>query len=362
MAVTLATLALAPSAPAKLLKGFWGPTRLNGVSQFGRYNDLRVDVYQMHLAWSSIAATRPSNPRDPHDPAYRWPSDVSYATRQAKHHHIRVLLLIQSSPGWANGGRSSRWAPKHSKDYADFAYAASKKYPGVHLWMVWGEPSRAANFQPLTPQSDSSAHRGERLSKKQARGPRTYARILDAAYGALKSANRKNLVVGGDTFSWGDIRPVQFVKNMRFGRKNRRPRLDLYGHNPFTNRKPNLANGPFCGSRKAGCADFSDLDWFSRIVDRNLGTSHHSHIPLFLSEFTIPTEPNDSEFPYYVSPPTQADWIRAGFRVARAVGAYALGWVHLQDEPPSGSRKTVSGGLLYYNGNKKPGYRAFKKG
>src|SRR5205085_10492223 len=191
-----ATLALVPSAPANLLKGFWGPTRLNGVSEFGRYSDLGVDVYQAHLDWSAIAPNRPSNPRDQHDPAYRWPSDIAYATAQAKHHHMKVLLLIQFSPAWANGGRSGRWAPKHSKDFADFAYAASKQYPGVHMWMVWGEPSRSANFQPLTRQSDSSANRGKRLTKKQARGPRTYARILDAAYGALKGANRKNLVIG----------------------------------------------------------------------------------------------------------------------------------------------------------------------
>src|SRR2546421_11723379 len=104
---------------------------------------------------------------------------------------------------------------------------------------------------------------------------------------------------------------------MPFGGKHGPPRRALYGHNPFTNRRPNLANGPFCGSRKAGCADFSDLDWFSRGVDRNLGTSHHSHIPLFLSEFTIPTEPHDSEVPYCVSPPAQAGWVRGGFRVAR---------------------------------------------
>jgi hypothetical protein len=67
---------------------------------------------------------------------------VRYATRHAKRYHIKVLLMIQTSPGWANGGRSANWAPKHASDFADFAYAASRKYPGVHRWMVWGEPPR----------------------------------------------------------------------------------------------------------------------------------------------------------------------------------------------------------------------------
>jgi hypothetical protein len=275
---------------------------------------------------------------------------------------MKVLLMIASSPGWANGGKPGRWAPKNPKDFAGFAYAASKRYPNVHLWMVWGEPSRAPNFQPLTRQSDADANAGNRLSAKQARGPRTYARMLDAAYGQLKSASKRNLVIGGNTFSWGDIRPVQWVRNMRFGSKNRRPRLDLYGHNPFTNRKPDLSNPPFCGSRQAGCADFSDLDWFGRVVDENLGTSKKRHIPLFLSEFTLPTAPHDREFPFYVSPSQQASWIRAGFKVSRAVGAYGFGWVHLQDEPPGGHAKRSSGGLLDYRGKRKPGYSAFKKG
>jgi hypothetical protein len=333
---------------------------VNGVSQFPTYSDLAVDVYQARLDWRATAPTRPSNARDPLDPAYRWPSEIDDAVAQSQLYGMRVLLMIQFTPGWANGGRSRRWAPNNPKDFARFAYAASKRYPSIHLWMVWGEPSRAPNWQPLTRQADSRANAGKPLTKSERRGPRAYARLLDAAYGELKSADKGNTVIGGNTFSWGDIRPVQFVENMRFGSKNKRPRLDVYGHNPFTNRKPDLANKPFCGSRSAGCADFSDLDWFGRLVDKNLGTKKHRHLPLFLSEFTLPTAPHDPEFPFYVSPSRQAKWITAGFKVARAVGAYGLGWVHLRDEPPGGKRS--SGGLLDYKGNKKPGYGAFRKG
>jgi hypothetical protein len=358
--VAVAFLAAAPSASAKVLKGFWGPAQVNGVSQFPTYADLGVDVYQARLAWRAVAPTRPSDPRNPLDPAYHWPSDVDYAVAQGQLYNVKVLLMIASAPGWANGGKPGRWAPKKPKDFADFAYAASQRYPSVHLWMVWGEPSRAPNWQPLTRQPDSSANAGKPLTKSQARAPHAYARMLDAAYGQLKSANQSNLVIGGNTFSWGDIRPVQFVENMRFGSKNKRPRLDLFGHNPFTNRKPDLGNAPFCGSRKAGCADFSDLKWFAKLVDKNLGTKNHRHVPLFLSEFTVPTAPHDREFPFYVSLSQQAHWITAGFKVARAANAYGFGWVHLRDEPPGGQRS--SGGLLDYQGKKKPGYGAFRKG
>ena len=45
----------------------------------------------------------------------------------------------------------------------------------------------------------------------QAEAPRLYARILDAAYGALKGVSRRNLVIGGDTFTTGDIKTGQWM-------------------------------------------------------------------------------------------------------------------------------------------------------
>jgi hypothetical protein len=366
LALVVLTLALAPPASAKVVKAFWGPP-----TGFSNYRELGVGVYQMVLNWNQVAAIRrPSNARNPSDTAYQWPASIDAALAQANSAHIQILLMPIYTPGWANGGRQYMWAPKKVKDYADFVYAASKRYPKVRLWMIWGEPSRQPNFQPLTPQPDSRAAAGKPLTKGEAQGPRIYASMLDAAYGALKSLTTKNLVIGGNTFSWGaqGIRPVQYVENMRFGSKNARPRLDFYGHNPFTSRKPDLSNKPFCfdqqgkRSQKAGCADFSDLKWFNKVVDKNLGSKKHPHLPLFLSEFTIPTAPHDSEFPFYVTPPDQAKWITAGFAVSRSVGAYAFGWVHLQDDPPQTYVRTITGGLIYSDGIKKPGYAAFRKG
>jgi hypothetical protein len=364
-AVAGLSLAAAPSSSA-VYKAFWGPTKQpNGSSAFPIYKDLGVNIYQAYIRWDVVAPIRPANPRNHLDPAYRWPADLAYAVQQAKQYKMRVALMVLYSPSWANGGRAAQWAPKNPNDYADFMYAASKHYPDIHLYMVWGEPSRKGNWQPLTPQPDSRANAGKPLNKAEAQAPRIYASILDATYVQLKSASKQNLVIGGNTFSWGDIRPVQYVKNMRFGPKNQKPRLDFYGQNPFTNRKPDLKrNKPFCGTQAAGCADFSDLNWFGKVVDQNLGTKTHAHVPLFVSEWTVPTRKDDSEFPFYVSPATQASWISAAFGVARSVNAYAFGWVHLYDEAPDpyGGRKVISGGLLYSGGTKKPGYAAFKKG
>ena len=52
-------------------------------------------------------------------------------------------MLLNTAPGWANGGHEPHWAPTDPGDFADFAVAASRRYPGVRYWMIWGEPSKA---------------------------------------------------------------------------------------------------------------------------------------------------------------------------------------------------------------------------
>jgi hypothetical protein len=261
---------------------------------------------------------------------------------------MRVLIMIIGAPAWANGNHPSNWAPRRPADYADFARAASRRYPGVHLWMVWGEPSRVETFAPLTPAPAGAT----RLTSRQAAAPRRYARILDAAYGALKGLTRANIVIGGNTYTTGDIHTGQWLRYMRLP-NGKPPRLDLYGHNPFSFRKPNLGNPP--GAEAS--IDFSDLARLGALVDRNLRRSPGQHFQLFLPEWTIPTGP-DGEFNFYTDEGTQAAWIRAAFRIVRHWSRiYALGWINLYDNPP-----VTRGGLIDDRGRQKPGYAAFRDG
>jgi hypothetical protein len=334
-------------------KAFWGPGFVNGVSQFPRYRDLGVGLYEQAINWHDVARTRPANPRDPKDPAYEWPTGVADAVAEANRYGMRVALQLVGAPSWANGGHEWNWAPRRERDFADFAYAASRRYRSVHLWMIWGEPSRQENFNPFT-----SAPPGRRLTSAQASAPRRYARILDTSYGALKSASRRNRVIGGMTYTTGDISAWQWIANMRLP-NGRPPRLDLYGHNPFTWRTPNPRSAPSC----CDLSDFNDLPRFARAVDRNLRRRGQGKIPLFLSEFFIPTAP-DNELNVWVDPPVQAAWIRAVLRTVRTSSRIAaLGWIHLSDDPPSSDGSRVShSGLLYADGTPKPGYAAFRDG
>jgi hypothetical protein len=219
--------------------------------------------------------------------------------------------------------------------------------------MIWGEPSRGQNFRPFARQPFHT-----KITPGQKRVPQRYARLLDAAYGQLKAQRRSNLVIGGNTYVSGEIRPYDWVRDMKLP-GGRPPRMDLYGHNPFTLRNPDLGNPP----SPDDFADFSDLGRFDNAIQRSLGRPRGRTIKLWLSEFAIPTDV-DSEFNFHVSLATQARWITNAFRVARQVKDVAgLGWIHLYDEPPDPAGEAVShAGLLTYDGTKKPGYDAFKRG
>lgn len=348
VAVALAVFAAAlSSAHAADQKAIWGPAIHDGASLFPTYRALGVKIYEDRLNWSVVARRRPGHPRNPDDPAYAWPAEVTRAVGQAKRYHMQVALQIIGAPKWANGGKPWNWAPTHPQDYANFAIAASKRYPSVHLWMIWGEPSRSHNFEPLTPAKPFA-----KLDAQQQQAPHIYARILDAAYGALKSVSRSNLVIGGMTFTTGDISTQQWIENLRLP-DGRPPRLDMYGHNPFGWRAPNLANPPLPDQE----IDFSDLGRLSELVDGYLGRPGNRHPKLFISEWTIPTKV-DLEFNFNVDPTLQAQWIADGLRIAHELPSiYAVGWIHLYDEPPESY-----GGLLEADGAKKPGYYAWKDG
>lgn len=358
---------LAAPAPAKttLKKSIWGPVEKDGVSQFPIYKDLGAGLYQTSLSWASVAPNRPLNPTNPLDPAYQWPAEIDRAIAEGQKHGIEVSLLVFFTPRWANGGRSLEWAPDRAQDYADFIEAAAKRYPQVRHWMIWGEPCRSNNWKPLTPEDAPPGNftpntPPRRLTAKQAAAPRRYARLLDAAYGRLKAANRRNLVIGGNTWTACEISPFNFIKHMRLP-NGRPPRLDMFGHNPFTTRKPDLRNPP-TGN---GWADFSDLKRLTGWVDRNLSRrgQRRGSIEIFLSEFFVATDHTNDENGFFRSRRVVAQWLSSGLRIVRGSRRfYTLGWLSLYDDPRRADNLQIERGLLTREGRKKPAYFSFKKG
>ena len=339
LASFVALLAGPPAPTLAAEKALWGPTTLpDGSSAFDLYDELAIDTLQLSLSWAAVAPTRPAVPTDSGDPAYRWPAELFVAATEAARRGIRLSLMVSKTPGWANGGRSPVWRPDRAQDFGDFLTAAARRYPTVRRWMIWGEPNRADRFQPN--------------ARNSSIGPRAYATLLDAAYGALKRQSRQNIVIGANTWTGGTVKPPDFLRRMRLA-SGRTPRLDWLGHNPFPFRFPKLSAQPFAG----GFRDISDVDTISREARRAYGRP----IPLWLSEYTIQSDHGSAMFASYVSRAVQARYLTAGFRIADDLGAAVagLGWVGLLDEPPT--RQSANWGLLTYAMAPKPAFAAMRR-
>jgi len=167
----------------------------------------------------------------------------------------------------------------------------------------------------------------------------------------LKAVSRTNIVIGGMTWTGGDVKPAPFMKFMRLP-SGRPPRLDWFGHNPFPFRFPNLRELAIGG----GFRDISDLDTFQRQLRRTYG----KRARFWLSEFLVLSDRGSNQFLMSVSQQDQARWLRAAFRIADDLPSVAgLGWLSLLDQPEG--RGSSNWGLLTASEQRKPAYRAFRR-
>ncbi|MBJ7472160.1 MAG: hypothetical protein JHD16_12715, partial [Solirubrobacteraceae bacterium] len=254
--------------------------------------------------------------------------------------------------------------PSDVDDYAKFVEALARRYPSIRHFMVWGEPIRNANYDlAATGDPRVLAKPGEKAGSVL---PRTtpllrrqvsaYARLVDATYARLKRLNRANLIIGGNTTSVGDIDPFNWVKWMRLP-DGKPPRMDLFGHNPFTTRGPDLRKTQI----QRGSADFSDLDeyrpWIKRWQQRK---GRNTKLNLFISEFTAPTDVTSFEFSFHVTRSLQAKWLQAAWKISKAERYYGLGWIGLYDIARDDGAESRTG-LIDGQGVKKPAYGAYKR-
>jgi hypothetical protein len=347
-AAVVACLALLLSVPAgaqAFEKAILGPESRDGVTAFPLYHDLGVKVLQTTLNWSEVAKTRPADPTNPNDPAYVWPTSLDQLAGEAQANGVQLLFIAMFTPSWANGKSDPAYAPNNPQDYADFLVAASRHYTTVKRWMIWGEPCEAIHFKPLTFQKYLHP-----LTSEQKGTVRRYARLLDAAYAGLKSVDPNNVVIGGDTWSFCDIRPLDWVQNMRLP-NGKAPRMDWYGHNPIGLVKRKNKPDP-----RLHQVELPDLPRLQQYIDRYLGRGR-PRIKLWLSEYFLPTLGNPAT--NFVVPPAQQGRILAeAFRIARRMPTVVgFGYDYVFDTHDNGNA-----GLISRSGQKKAAYFAFKRG
>jgi hypothetical protein len=313
---------------------------------FRELQRLGVRVWTTGIWWNTIALRRPTRPRSPNDPAYRWPRGLGSLLKQARAKGIEPVLHVNGFPAWSNGGRDPAWAGR-PRDYANFMAAAVRRYPQVRRWIVIMEPTYYANLQPQGDEGRSA--------------PRLYARILDAAYAAMHKARRNVIVIGGNVQPGGlndgtATAPDVFIENMVLP-NGRRPRLDMFGINPYTERPLDLTLG-----HQPNRVDFDDLDWLPGELDRYWP---RRHLRIFISEFGWNTEHAAQGWLYSVSRSKQATDLAAAYRLAaRLPRIDSFCWFMLYDSPPEkrkGRWVNWTTGLRTWTGEKKPSWAAFAR-
>ncbi len=335
----------AARTPSKCIED--GTAIRSGRTIFPELRALGASIWSGGLSWAEAAPTRPTNPTSPDDPAYHWPTSLTRLLAAARANGIEPVLNISGFPPWANGGRSGEWAPLRPQDFADFTAAAVRKYPRVRRWIIISEPGNFYNFRPQGGGGRTAPH--------------LYARLLDAAYVAMHAAKRDVVVIGGGVHPYGlndqyTTAPDTFLANMVLP-NGRRPRLDMFAINPYTERRLDLRLG-----KRPLRVDFDDLDWLAKRLDR---VWPERHLKIFIDEFGWNTEHEANGWLYYVSRKRQAANLQRAYTLAaRFRRVDTLCWYQLYDAPPDRNSTqwlNWTSGLRTWGGVKKPAWSAFRR-
>ena len=304
----------------------YGPGTLS--QRLDLLQQLGVGVVRLSIHWNAVAPTEPKRALSANDPAYRWDTYDSVLSG-LRERGITPVVTLLGTPGWANGGSNANVAPRSAASFADFAYAAAKRYSFVRDWTVWNEPNQRLGLSIPS--------------------PRLYVtRLLNPAYVAIHRANRHALVAGGVTAPRGNrggVGPLAWIRGM----KAAHAKLDAYAHHPYPSRPG--TETPFRGAcSSCDTITMANLDRLLREVRRDFGAK-----PVWLTEYGYQTNPPDRVLG--VSPALQAAYIgQSALRAYQEPGVTMLINFLVRDEPDVGRFQS---GLFTVTGKPKPAASAY---
>lgn len=298
-------------------------------SRVSQLRALGVQIVRYTIDWNAVAPTRPTDAADPNDPAYDWsvPDAVLDALRAQ---NVPVLLQLNGTPPWANGGRGPNWAPASSSSFAAFARAVAHRYGWVKKWLVWNEPNQVRWLRPTT--------------------PRVYvSRLLNPAYAAIHSVIRDAQVGGGGTApraSTGGVSPVAWIAGMRAAHAH----LDAYAHNPYP-LDPKHESPTSGGCARCSTITMATIGKLVTLVARDF-----PHARIWLTEYGYQTDPPDALLG--VAPSLQARYLGEAAYIAWRTPRVDLLIHFLYRDEPIIAR--FQSGLLTLGNVRKPAFAAFE--
>jgi hypothetical protein len=319
----------------------WSPTRAENLRQASAAG---ASVIHTTASWPGLAPTKPANPANGEDPAYKL-GDLDELVYQSGLYGLRVMIDINGTPKWANGGKAPNVMPKRLGDLTAFAKMLATRYNGrqghgtVALWSVWNEP----NLQLfLTPQ----------FVGKKIVGPANYAKLFKAAYAGIKSGNPLSKVAIGETSARGRDKPLAGVSASiapgtfaKYLAKVPGLKFDAWAHHPY----PTSPNLPPTQKVRYPNVVLLTLPTF----EKDLKTFFHRSVPVWITEYGHETKPPD---PHGVSYATQSKYAVQALNIAKNdPNVQMFIWFVFHDT----TGNPWQSGLYTAGGSQKPAYDAF---
>ncbi len=319
----------------------WSPTRADNLRQASVAG---ASVIHTTATWATIASAKPANPANGDDPAYKL-ADLDELVFQSGIYGLRVMIDINGTPKWANGGKAPNVMPTRLADLTAFAKMLATRYSGhqghgtVALWSVWNEP----NLQLfLTPQ----------YVGKTIVGPANYAKLYKAAYAGIKSGSPLSKVAIGETSARGRDKPLAGVSASvapgtfaKYLAKVPGLKFDAWAHHPY----PTSPNLPPTQRVRYPNVTLSTLPAF----EKSLKTLFHRSVPVWITEYGHETKPPD---PHGVSYAVQAKYAVQAMTIAKNdPNVQMFIWFVFHDS----TGNPWQSGLYAANGSQKPAYDPF---
>lgn len=325
--------------------------RLDLIQQSGA-RVTRVDMF-----WSEVAPTKPANPDDPFDPAYQFAKfDAIFTGLRVR--GITPIVTVYSAPRWATGGKGPLKGRQNNANmpnpvqFGRFMGAVATRYNGsfdggqysiarplVRHFEIWNEPNLS---RYLVPQFDK---RGRALST------RNYVTLVRAAYGRIKKANPRAVVIAGVAGPKSTTKKKGALDDLGFGALDwlkglrqfkRTLKFDAYSQHIYPALPP-TAKAVVYPNWASVPPLFKEIDKFKR------------GLPLYITEAGYTTQITPIRLTV-VSISQQAKYLRQIFALKSIKNKRVpvVIWFNLQDNP------VWPGGLQRQTGSNKPSFSVFR--
>jgi len=346
--VSAAVFAGRVSAASQMPIGFyddisfrWSPDRQANLDRAAAAGG---SIIHTTASWPAIAPTKPADPSNGDDPAYHL-NDIDELVANATTRGMRVMIDINGTPKWANGGAAPNRMPKNLADLTTFARMLATRYNGhnghgsVSLYSVWNEPNLGLFLMP-------------QFSGKTIVGPANYGKLFKAAYAGIKAGNPLAKVAIGETSARGRDKPLggtsATVAPATFARllaKTPGLRFDAWAHHPY----PTSPNLPPLQKVRYPNVTLSTLPQF----EQDLKKWYHRTVPIWITEYGHETKPGE---PHGVTNAVQASYAKQALQIAQKdPNVQMFIWFTFRDS----SGNPWQSGLESPSGAPKPSYSAF---